>query len=331
MDGFDTIAKYAVATVTGKDMDPINTNLTITRNSITGTIKNIPVGKDRFFEVTVYNGNKVPIYYGSAYADVQLSQITYVTITLQKLSGGTAVINGTIEENSSPCKEIYMANINITTMYLDKINKILEVGLSTSAKTANGDPIEFSWIIYGIDEKITQIDWSKDANNVKLPFPMNGKVQVIAYARCAIHTKIMTSDTLDLLIRDGNIIDMTAPESFIEFGILNIASSTVIPEKKLVETSFITAAKASDGAPLEYKWEIYYDGGSKIVDWSTNATTSTLLTPWTCNVKATVYARNSKYPEIMATAGFGMTLNEGKVIDFYSSVNVNQKPLNVVK
>jgi hypothetical protein len=330
-EGFDTIARKAIVTVSGKDMEMFASYLTITHNSITGTIKDIPVGKDRFFEITVFGNTEVPIYYGSAYADIQLGQITYVNITLQKLSGGMAIINGTIEENSNSCKEVYITGLNVASVYVDKINNILNVGLSAWAKTNNGDPVEFSWTIYGIDEKITQIDWSKDAGNVKLVFPMNGKVQAIVYARCAIHNKVMATDTLNLLITDGVVTEEAIPGGAIEFVLLNIANSFVIPEKKLVETSLVTAVKSTSGSPVEYRWELYYDDGSQITNWDVNDSTQTVFTPLTCYLKGSVMARDAKNPDLTATAWLSLTIEGGKITNFYSSANSSQKPLSIGK
>jgi hypothetical protein len=100
--GFDTIAAKAYVKVSAVDMkSTIQQKLTISKDWISGVVRNIPVGYNRHFEVFVQGFDSTTLYYGDTTASIYSGKETYVTIILRK-PGGTAVINGYIEEYQPP-------------------------------------------------------------------------------------------------------------------------------------------------------------------------------------------------------------------------------------
>ncbi|MFX0132869.1 MAG: TolB family protein [Candidatus Hodarchaeota archaeon] len=86
---------YARAQVTASDIDTIKIELKVTPTHVEGVIKNIPAGKNRFFEIFVYNQDSIFTYYGSKYADVFAGRVTQVEIILQPvIDTGTVHIIG---------------------------------------------------------------------------------------------------------------------------------------------------------------------------------------------------------------------------------------------
>jgi len=276
-DGFDKIAGSAVAFVTADDMDTIITKLSIKPNTITGQINNIPVGKNRHFQVYVYDFDGKPIYGGGNYADVTIEQITYVSITLTKINGGTAIINGTIVEDETACKSIIITNLNVANTYYDPKIPSLSVDLSAWAKTDNGDPVQYQWAIYFDGKNQQWIDWKEKANVVSVDFPINGDVTVILLARCAMHNTMMASDTLFLQVKDGAIfngsgIDTNNTNECKTFPLndMNVTGATVDFEKKEVGFSICLLNLPTELRNYEYSLEIHLSGSYPYqTGWST--------------------------------------------------------------
>jgi hypothetical protein len=100
--GFDTIAAKAYVQISADDMkSTIQQKLTISNDWISGVVRNIPVGYNRHFEVFVQGFDSTLLYYGDTSAAIFSGKETYVTIILRK-PGGTAIINGYIEEYQPP-------------------------------------------------------------------------------------------------------------------------------------------------------------------------------------------------------------------------------------
>jgi hypothetical protein len=209
MEGFDTIAKNAVVRVTGNDMSQIYTSLTITHNSITGTVKNIAFGKDRFFEVFVYNDENIPLYYGSAYADIQPVQITYVPITLQEVDGGIAVINGTVENNSTPDSttiiNFYLLNIEKCTVLTDQ--NVVEITINSAAQATNGALLEYKWALYDHSQHYLDTDWEEKDTSQTIQVPLNFFFKGNIQARCLENPNVASRAGFNLEIKDGKIIN----------------------------------------------------------------------------------------------------------------------------
>jgi hypothetical protein len=83
-DDMTSVVGSAKATVSASDMVEIESALVISGNMITGSISNIPVGKDRMFTILVYDKDTVLCYSGSADADIIAGAIAKVQLTLKK-------------------------------------------------------------------------------------------------------------------------------------------------------------------------------------------------------------------------------------------------------
>lgn len=100
---FRTIAKSAMARVSGPDMDTIKQALTITDSTVSGTVSKIPAGDNRRFEIFVYDSAKTIRYYGSTYTSVYGGQEIFVYMILRPYYGtGDAYLSGSIEDSIGP-------------------------------------------------------------------------------------------------------------------------------------------------------------------------------------------------------------------------------------
>lgn len=317
-EGFDQIAKSAIVVVTGKDMKAISTNLTIGKTTISGTVNNIPVGLDRFFEVTVYNDKKVAIYAGSSYADIKLGEITYVNITLYKLDGGTAVINGTIEDVIDPCKEIKISKLNFGKVEFVPDKEIVNIAFGATAQTNNGDPVEYSWIIYGVDEMAVEYKWAKE-NSIYIQAPMNAELQVIVNARCTIHEKTTASDTLNIYIENGKVTEIPSPgNSCTSIKIIYFGCGSQRPDisKKYVIAGISASAITDNNHPVEYSWQIQgIDPKPAFIPWSPKENNLELILPYNGNAVVIMSARCMNHNKVMITDTLWLSIKGGVVYD----------------
>jgi hypothetical protein len=88
--------------VTAPDMDSISQPMVINDSSISATLRAVPIGYNRLFEVFVYDSAYRLAYYGSQYADLYPNQRTYVYIRLRRASTSEVVVIGTIEDDTIP-------------------------------------------------------------------------------------------------------------------------------------------------------------------------------------------------------------------------------------
>jgi len=86
---------FATAQVTAPDMDTIKTDLQVYSDYVKGVIENIPAGRNRFFEIFVYDKDTLLTYYGSKYSDVFPGRLNVVEIILHPVGdSGTVIIIG---------------------------------------------------------------------------------------------------------------------------------------------------------------------------------------------------------------------------------------------
>jgi hypothetical protein len=101
-DTFNTVSRSARVLVTAPDMDSISQPMVINDTSISVTLRAVPIGYNRLFEVCVYDSAYQLTYYGSQYADLYPNQRTYVYIKLRRASSSEVVVIGTIEDDTIP-------------------------------------------------------------------------------------------------------------------------------------------------------------------------------------------------------------------------------------
>jgi hypothetical protein len=92
---FTRIAKTAVLTISAADMLKMTRSLSLTDSSVEGFIKGIPAGKNRVFNVSVYDSLEQLQYSGSASADVKGDSTVLVLLSLYRVNGN-AIINGKV-------------------------------------------------------------------------------------------------------------------------------------------------------------------------------------------------------------------------------------------
>ena len=97
---FQKIAKMAVLNISASDMLTLTKSLAITDSSVEGIVSGIPVGKNRLFEVSVFDSLDTLQYKGSATANVIADSMVTVTINVARVTS-SAYINGSITEDSS--------------------------------------------------------------------------------------------------------------------------------------------------------------------------------------------------------------------------------------
>jgi hypothetical protein len=97
---FQKIAKTAILTISASDMLSMTKSLTITDSSVEGKVSGIPVGKNRLFEVSVFDSLDTLQYQGSATSDVISDSMVTVFISVKRITS-SANINGNIIEDTT--------------------------------------------------------------------------------------------------------------------------------------------------------------------------------------------------------------------------------------
>ncbi len=99
---FASVAKSAEAVVTADDIDSIVSKLTIGKNTVSGGIKEVPAGKDRYIQVNVYDEKEKLCYMGKTVVEVIADKEVTVSIDLYKVDEtGTIIIEGVVIDNNS--------------------------------------------------------------------------------------------------------------------------------------------------------------------------------------------------------------------------------------
>ncbi|MDQ3001845.1 MAG: LamG domain-containing protein [Fibrobacterota bacterium] len=94
---FKAIAKSADIMISAPDMVTMNRTLEIKDSTIEGTVTGIPAGKNRTFELQVYDSAGNVRYRGNSKANINVNSLVAVKITVHRLLG-SAVINGNVVE-----------------------------------------------------------------------------------------------------------------------------------------------------------------------------------------------------------------------------------------
>lgn len=98
---FQKIARSASLSISANDMLTISKALSVSDSGVFGTIANIPAGYNRLFYIAVFDSLGKKCYTGQAISDVIADSIIQISIMVRRI-GGTAVINGTIVEDTMP-------------------------------------------------------------------------------------------------------------------------------------------------------------------------------------------------------------------------------------
>lgn len=204
-DGFDKIASGAEVRVTAPDMKEIRIKLKIGSKSISGTIDRIPIGYNRLFAVVVYDYNGNVIYTGTATADIDPIIVASVYIYLKKFEGGSAVVNGSIEDLNAPCDSIWFTTLfGVRSEYNEKEKTvscfITAVGATSHWRTYNPDTLEFCWKISSNHENF-KTEWAPATQDgitstTNCTADLGDQVKAIVYARCKKHPDVIGVDSI---------------------------------------------------------------------------------------------------------------------------------------
>jgi hypothetical protein len=96
---FNAVARTAEVVVSAADIDTMRQSMEITDRQLRGVVSNIPFGKNRKFEIMVYDSSYKLCYYGNVKVDLNSTEETYVTIAIRKVAG-TVIITGIIQEDT---------------------------------------------------------------------------------------------------------------------------------------------------------------------------------------------------------------------------------------
>ena len=106
---FARLAHRADVTVSAADMQTINAALIVTDTSVEGAISGIPAGRERLFEIAVYDSADTVQYRGSATADVIADSAVDVTIDIARVSGavriGGRIVDTTTIDSVPECSD----------------------------------------------------------------------------------------------------------------------------------------------------------------------------------------------------------------------------------
>jgi hypothetical protein len=94
---FKKIAKKAELNISAPDMITITKLLEIKDSTIEGTVNNIPSGKERKFEVRVFDSTGTERYKGSVSGNIKADSTVSITLPISRIVG-SATINGTVNE-----------------------------------------------------------------------------------------------------------------------------------------------------------------------------------------------------------------------------------------
>ena len=108
----------ATVILSASDMDTIQQALTVKGDTVSGTVKKIPLGYSRHIEVTIYDKAKVLSYYGDAYVDILSGKTVNVNILLHCVSG-TVVINGTVVDTINDSNTVLPKTLWTKVTYFD--------------------------------------------------------------------------------------------------------------------------------------------------------------------------------------------------------------------
>jgi hypothetical protein len=195
---FNRVATTAIVKVTAPDMDSIQQPMMITDSAMYATVRNVPVGKDRLFEIFVFDSSYMVRYYGSQRTDIQPFVATYVLIKLRKPTSGVVEVIGTIEDDSVPDTNWISVSMPFRPWPIVTETGNPDTGTgyyefsSGGASCSNGDPVEygFTFVATGVfTDTNPQTKWVTGEYIYQyLPYP--GTYRVYVRARDAVRQSI---------------------------------------------------------------------------------------------------------------------------------------------
>ena len=133
---FKEVIKKVEAIIYADDIDTLKNNLSMDDNLITGTINNIPVGKNRTVVVNGYDKDEKLQYTGESKTDVEESLTNNVELTINRVSGDVK-IDVKIEDQL----QIDTSNILLETRYGKDSTEKLNTYIFSKIKNTNGDTL----------------------------------------------------------------------------------------------------------------------------------------------------------------------------------------------
>jgi len=94
---FQSLARSAVVMISGSDMADLAQALTLTDTSVEGTVPDVPAGKGRKIEISIFDSQQQVVYDGSTVADVKANASNRISIIVKRVTG-TVSVDGTIQE-----------------------------------------------------------------------------------------------------------------------------------------------------------------------------------------------------------------------------------------
>lgn len=275
--GFDTIASSAYVLVSADDMkSTIQQKLTIYKDWISGVVRNIPAGYNRHFEVFVHGFDSTLLYYGDTTTAIYSGKETYVTIILRK-PGGTAVINGYIEDYQSPQDTIPTPEKPFIYSYVvapTQPPRCSELTLATNG-SYYPDSLFYLWRIVHIADYDTFLIQYRSGQTYTFDDPEDGSYQVSvsamsmtdtsnvsarSIAKCFTIIKGLLADSLTLSDTTAPVIKLNGPDTIT----LPLYSSYVEPGAKAYDnvdgdlTPFIKVNKYFDSTRAGFHFVNYY-------------------------------------------------------------------------
>jgi hypothetical protein len=193
---FNRVAASAVVTVTAPDMDSISQPMVITDSAMYATVREVPVGQNRLFQIFVYDSSYRVRYYGSQQTNIEPLVPTYVLIRLHKPTSGEVVVVGIIEDDTIP--DTNWISVSQPWKAWPHVTNVTDpdtgayVFSSGGAYCSNGDPVEYGFTFNRVGayaDSVQPTIWvSGEYVYHYLPYP--GTYLVYVHARDAYNPSI---------------------------------------------------------------------------------------------------------------------------------------------
>ncbi len=217
---FNHVAKSAVLTVSGADMDSIKQPMTINDSALYTTVHGVPMGQTRLFEIFVYDSAHMIRYYGSQSTDIDPLVVTRVAIKLHKPVSGDVIVEGEIADDSgsvvAPSKPYIVTTIPGAP---DSGKYYFAVGMGTDTLVTGASfdyEVMFLRYTYAGWSKFDTIYCRRPVVSEYLPYP--GTYRVLARVRSTFNPSVVSAWSEPLLVKalsQSRIIEVTSIDTFV--------------------------------------------------------------------------------------------------------------------